>query len=125
MGSTLQQPIRQKRAAALIADAQVRSAFGAGARQDPLKIQRELKKYLRLPNKVLIGCGKSEKLSQKRVCKTEPQQNAMPKVLESVSNISMNSPRPIQFRSINGSKVLALVLFFVISALSAVFLLLQ
>jgi hypothetical protein len=51
--------------------------------------------------------------------------DAMPKVLESVSNIPMNSTRPIQFRPINGSKVLALVLFVVISALSAVFLLLQ
>jgi hypothetical protein len=48
----------------------------------------------------------------------------MSKVQESV-NISTNSARPIQFRSINGAKVLALVLLFVFSALSAVFLLLQ
>jgi hypothetical protein len=92
------------------------------------KVQRELKKYLKMPKKVFIGCGKSEpqRFRLKRARKTGPQSiNAMPKVPESVSNISMNSPRPIQFRSINGSKVLALVLFIVISALSAVFLLLQ
>jgi|HubBroStandDraft_6_1064221.scaffolds.fasta_scaffold951464_2 hypothetical protein len=51
--------------------------------------------------------------------------NAMPKALESISNISKNSPRPIQFRSINGTKVLAFVLLFVFSAMSVVFLLLQ
>jgi hypothetical protein len=49
----------------------------------------------------------------------------MTKVLPAVSNISASSPRPIQFRSINGTKVLALVLLFVICGLSAVFLLLQ
>jgi hypothetical protein len=81
-----------------------------------------------MPIKVSIGCRESEpqRFPLKRIRKTGPQSNnAMPNVLESVSNISTNSPRPIQFRSINGTKVLALVLFFVISALSAVFLLLQ
>jgi hypothetical protein len=51
--------------------------------------------------------------------------HAMTKVLPSGSDISSNSPRSIQFRSINGTKVLALVLLFVICGLSAVFLLLQ
>jgi len=51
--------------------------------------------------------------------------NAMPKALESVSNVSTISPRTIQFRSISATKVLALALFFAIAALSAVFLLLQ
>jgi hypothetical protein len=49
----------------------------------------------------------------------------MPKALESISNISMNSRRPVQFRAINGMTVLALVLLFVLSALGVVFLLLQ
>jgi hypothetical protein len=49
----------------------------------------------------------------------------MPKALESVSNVSTISPRPIQFRSISGTKVLVLALLFVISALTAAFLLLQ
>ncbi len=49
----------------------------------------------------------------------------MPKALESVSNVAKTSPRPIEFRSISATKILALALFFAISALSVVFLLLQ
>jgi hypothetical protein len=49
----------------------------------------------------------------------------MTKALQSVSNVSTISPRPIQFRSISATKVLILALFFAISALSIVFLLLQ
>jgi hypothetical protein len=80
-----------------------------------------------MPINLSTGCIDSEaQCLPKRACTTGPQDHiAMPKVLESVSNISTNSARPIQFRSINGTKVLALVLLFVFSAMSAVFLLLQ
>jgi hypothetical protein len=62
----------------------------------------------------------------KHVSKTRPQPySAMPKALESVSNIPRIPSRPIQFRSISGIKALALALFFVISVLNAAFLLLQ
>jgi hypothetical protein len=49
----------------------------------------------------------------------------MPKALESLSNVSTISPRPIQFRSISGTKALALALLLVICALTAAFLLFQ
>jgi hypothetical protein len=62
----------------------------------------------------------------KRVCKTGlPSENAMPKTLEPVSNVSPISTRPNQSRSISGTTAMALALIFAISALSAVFLLLQ
>jgi hypothetical protein len=49
----------------------------------------------------------------------------MPKTLEPVSNVSTISTRPNQSRSVSGTTAMALALIFAISALSAVFLLLQ
>jgi hypothetical protein len=69
---------------------------------------------------------KVESFRTKRVCKTGLRsENVMPKALEPASNVSTISTRPNQSRSISGTTAMALALIFAISALSAVFLLLQ
>jgi hypothetical protein len=120
-GSILEHPIGEKNGNPLRSGALLLSMSG-GNKTIPPKMQRELKKPKDTSINILTGSIESEALLRDRI---KEDNHAMTKVLPSVSNISTNSPRPIQFRSINGTKVLALVLLFVICGLSAVFLLLQ
>jgi hypothetical protein len=64
---------------------------------------------------ILTGGGelKPQSFRTKRVCKTGlPSENAMPKTLEAVSNVSTISTRPDQSRSISGTTAMALALIF-------------
>jgi hypothetical protein len=130
MGSTLQQPNRPKKRERLHSSRSSPRRGSVSLTTDRIDSKRPSSAQEVRPNADQgvdrVRGIRSAKLSIEASLQGRPQSNnAMPKILESVSNTSTNSARPIQFRSINGTKVLALVLLLVISGLSAVFLLLQ